>query len=286
MTVKVKLLAYSEFNGETAATIELTYPRFIHAEVMTHRVFSRNSASSRAIPAKKMRQAVLKDIAMPIHWGANQAGMQAYEEISAKRKKLGVFLWKTAAKLACGMHYLMEKAGIHKQVTNRIIEPFMHMRVVVTSTDWESFLWLRDHKAAQPEIQLLAKKIRNVLSYNNPRKLKEGDVHLPYVTKKELRKYVSLDSLLALSSARCAAVSYNTYSDNIDLNKAKQIKAKLMASKDDPEDRFHASPFEHQLFAVSDPEHPGWTHIDRHGRYYSGNVCGFVQYRHILEQDR
>ena len=89
MEVKVIADSISE-SGKRITTFQLKYPRFIHSEVMTHRVFSRNASSSRAIPVKKMIEQVRNNPAMPIHWGANQSGMQAKNELNeCFRKEVG-----------------------------------------------------------------------------------------------------------------------------------------------------------------------------------------------------
>ena len=89
------------------------YPRFIHGEVMTHRQLSKNASSSRAIPAKNVREQVWHRPAMPLRYGANQSGMQAKEDLPTGRQKLSARLWKAAAKVACGFHFALEKVGLH-----------------------------------------------------------------------------------------------------------------------------------------------------------------------------
>ena len=131
--------------GIRICTMELIYPRFIHSEFMTHRVFSRNAASSRAIPIEKMIETIENNPAMPIHWGKNQAGMQAKEELDTHELWQAQQIWLSAAKDAIAHSRNMANLGVHKQITNRITEPFQWMKVVVTATDWENFFWLRDH---------------------------------------------------------------------------------------------------------------------------------------------
>jgi hypothetical protein len=222
---------------------------------------------------------------MPIHWGANQSGMQAFKELGIIKSLLAKKLWNTAAYLACGIHYLFEKIGLHKQASNRILEPFMHMSVIVTATDWDNFLWLRDHKDAQPEIRELAQQVRTALENATYRVLEEDDMHLPGISRAE-RENLTLEDQITLSVARCAVVSYNTRTDEVDLDRAKRVYARLAASKNNPEDRFHASPFEHQLINISkEGKHKGWTHQDFKGNKYSGNIKGYVQYRQLMEKN-
>lgn len=142
--------------GHRLTTFMLTYPRFIHSELMTHRVFSRNAASSRAIPYAQMRQAVLTNPAMPMHWGQNQKGMQADGQIGATRVPDAVRIWNEATVTAVHHADKLAEMGVHKQVVNRLLEPFMHITTLVTATEWTNFFALRAHKDAQPEFQFLA----------------------------------------------------------------------------------------------------------------------------------
>ena len=137
-------------------TFVLTYPRFIHSEFMTHRVFSRNASSSRAIPVSKQIAMVLKNPAMPIAFGANKKGMQAGETFGFFKQFLCRIVWRLACYAAVFFATLMEKLNVHKQYANRILEPFAHITVVCTATDFANFFALRCHKDAQPEIKELA----------------------------------------------------------------------------------------------------------------------------------
>ena len=122
--------------GKRITTFVLTYPRFVHAEFMTHRVFSRNAASSRAIPAKKIRLSVTTDPAIPIYWGKNQPGMSADEELAGWRLRLVKFLLFTVAmRFMLAINWCVEKLGLHKQIANRYLEPWFNITVVCTSTE-------------------------------------------------------------------------------------------------------------------------------------------------------
>lgn len=150
MTISAKVIKDSvPPQGIRITTLELEYPRIIHSELMTHRVFSRNSASSRAIPVSKVIELVESNPAMPVHWGKNQAGMQAKEELDDLKKEAVRQLWLEAAKQAVSIAKVMADIGCHKQVVNRILEPFQHMKVVVTSTEWANWDWLWDHPDAE-----------------------------------------------------------------------------------------------------------------------------------------
>lgn len=192
-------------------TILNRYPKFIHGEVMTHRVFSRNASSSRAIPVAKLIKDVMEDPAIPMHWGANQPGMQAAHESNALIKLLGSNglmsefsnekAWLYARDQAVKVAEAFNDAGYHKQIVNRLIEPWCHINVVVTSTDWSNFFALRCHPAAQPEMRDLAEKIEIEISSSKPNFLTPDDWHTPFTTGENAKN---------ISVARCARTSYLT----------------------------------------------------------------------------
>jgi thymidylate synthase ThyX len=252
LTITAKVIADSiSLAGSRLTTLELRYPRFIHAEFMTHRVFSRNASSSRAIPVSRLIQDVLDDPAIPIHWGKNQPGMQAREEHDA----LVVFrndavsperAWLRARDVTIGAAEQFTKAGYHKQIVNRLLEPFAHINVVVTATEWANFFELRDHEDAQPEIAVLARQMKASMDASTPQQLSPGQWHLPYVPDHERHelfdRYRSNQGGCQVSAARCARVSYRTH-DGAEPNRVKdqELYAKLAAGV--PK---HLSPTEHQ----------------------------------------
>jgi thymidylate synthase ThyX len=246
MAIEAKMVADSVWvdaagKPHRICTLQLKYPRFIHAEFMTHRVFSRNASSSRAIPVKKILSAIWNDPAMPIHWGANQAGMQAKAEVSDFKQYVAEKLWRGCGKLACAFAYGMTMIGLHKQVANRITEAWQHISVIVTATEWQNFMELRDHPDAQPEIRALAMEIKIAMEESEPVELKRGEWHLPYVSDEERKKY-SVSVLKKISAARCARVSYLTHDGKTpDVTKDIELHDRLVASAP-----IHASPVEHQ----------------------------------------
>lgn len=229
MTITAKIIAHSAYDGcPDLITLELKYPRFIHSEFMTHRVFSRNASSSRAIPVKRMIQDVLDDPVMPIEWGSNKPGMQAGEELTGSDLWEAELAWISARDHAVECARQMSAAGAHKQIVNRILEPFQHISVVVTATDWDNFFMLRDHPAAQPEIRELARAMDKAISDSKPSKLQEGDAHLPY------------GECFVSSAAGCARVSYlNHDGTSRDYEKDNALYEMLRNER-------HMSPFEHQ----------------------------------------
>jgi len=291
MEITAKIIAHSVTQqGKQIVTFELEYPRFIHSELMTHRLFSRNAASSRAIPVAKMIEQVRLAPAMPVHWGKNQPGMQAKEELDDWNKGLVQGYWEGASYNAARLAEDMNNAGAHKQIVNRILEPFQMMKTVLTATELDNFFWLRKHKDAQPEIKLLAEKMWEVLEASDPVELAAGDWHTPYFGAGYWLKDcgISLEDALAISSSCCAQVSYRKLDDS--LEKAKDIFGKLIESKP-----CHASPTEHQASPMAYPKvvestyvfstEDGITHADMNGDYWSGNFKGWIQHRQLIPEN-
>lgn len=291
-------------DGVRITTFELEYPRFIHAEFMTHRLFSRNAASSRAIPVAKAIELVKNNTAMPIHWGKNQPGMSAKEEcdtpvkhgfIDAVEASIGhqwkfstpQEAWNTARDNSVIMAQAFADAGYHKQIVNRLLEPFTMIKVVCTATEFDNFFWLRNHPDAQPEIAELARVMWEEYKNRNPRKLKANDWHTPYYKDGYWEDFggidvrgVSLDDALAVSASCCAQVSYRKLDDS--LEKARDIFQRLVESKP-----VHASPFEHQATPLTvgmggETQVRGTTHFDNRGRAWSGNFRQWVQHRQLI----
>lgn len=230
MTIAAKVIADSIADGcPRITTLQLRYPRFIHSEMMTHRAFSRNASSSRAIPVDRLIKDVVDDPAMPIHWGSNKPGMQAGEEV--KETYWCEEEWLNARDDAVYRAKEMVALGLHKQIVNRILEPFAHINVLVTATDWDNFFALRDHPDAQPEIAELALAMREAMAGSEPEHLPYGEWHTPYEPC----------GFKEVSAARCASVSYKTVDGKpMTVDKALAIYDKLAGS--DPK---HLSPFEH-----------------------------------------
>lgn len=290
-SVKIIADSINKF-GQRITTFELEYPRLVHSEILTHRLLSRNSASSRAVPTVSVLDSIAKRIAMPVFWGKNQKGMQSYQELDSLQKSASKALWVEAAKQATSLSKIMQETGLHKQVANRITEPFTYMKVIVTATDFENFFWLRTHHAADPTIKQLASMMQEAYNKNKPELLHEGEWHLPYVDKRLIRDGdLTIEDALMLSVSSCCQVSYRKQDQS--LEKAKKIWDMLnIADTVEPE---HSSPTEHQArcFNQSKPAvmYPhlwpvGVTHVDRNLDMHSGNLKGWLQYRHILEQTK
>ena len=278
-------------NGERLTTFELEYHRYIHSEVMTHRLFSRNAASSRAIPIDKIIEQVEANPAIPIVWGINQSGMQANKNHGIIASVACTWVWRKAAKAAAKSARLLQKLNVHKQLVNRILEPFQVMKTVVTATEFDNFFWLRCHKDAQPEIHALADAMYQEYMYNRPVKLGEGEWHTPYVGDgfwtPKVTNGLTLEEAQKVSSSCCAQVSYRKLDDSIE--KATKIYDQLVTMTP-----VHASPFEHigtpipyesMQYSTEEGgcwEHDGITHMTIDGNLWSGNLKGWIQYRQLI----
>lgn len=296
MTVSAKVICDSiNPRGVRITTFELEYPRIIHSEFMTHRVFSRNAASSRAIPVSSVINLVETNPAMPVHWGKNQSGMQAKEELDEVTKAGVQGLWLEASKQAVSIAKVMNGMQAHKQVVNRILEPFQHIKVVLTMTERENWYWLRDHTDADPTIHELARKMKEAEDASIPTELRFGEWHMPYVdqdfylnkqsftvkVKDDYGDDNTLDITLAeaqmISASCCAQVSYRKQDGS--LEKAETVFKRLIDSEP-----VHASPVEHQAMCFDNsyywPE--GTTHRTKDGTYWSGNLRDWIQYRQLI----
>ena len=144
--IEAKIIADSiNLQGDRITTYLLTYPRFIHSELMTHRMFSRNSASSRAIPFEKMVKMVEEDPFIPIAWQKDHKGMQGVEYFTESRdtdKAIENWLYARNASVKEAT-FLNNSIGVTKQLCNRLLEPFMWHTVLVTATEWDNFFELR-----------------------------------------------------------------------------------------------------------------------------------------------
>ena len=219
-------------NNITVTTFELIYPRFIHSEFMTHRMFSRNASSSRAIPIKRL---IEEATVMPTHWMQNSKGMVNNVEIT-DRTKVGQYAnaWKLARKEAISNAERLESLGLHKQIVNRLLEPFSFIKVVVTATEWDNFFKLRLADDAEPHMRDLATAMKKAMSKVYP---VMGFIHAPYCEEWE--------KIIHLSAARCARVSYNKH-DGTPPSTDDDFKLAESLIKGG-----HMTPFEHFCYASS-----------------------------------
>ena len=285
--ISVKILADS-INplGIRLTSWLLVYPRFIHSEFMTHRVFSRNAASSRAIPFQKLLAAIQENPAMPEYWGEELKGMASGKAISGDRLNLCDATWRLAAKQAIGHANEMADASLHKSLCNRLIENFGHITVLATASDHRNFFSLRAHPAAMPEFQVLAYRMLAAYHASTPSLIAWGDWHIPEFKSQpkhgiDVREF---SDRLKIATARCARLSYLTFDGEYAPEKDIELHDRLLSSG-------HMSPFEHCAQATPGPESEyGYSleywlekrsNFDDNCRLF----CGWTQYRKTIENE-
>jgi thymidylate synthase ThyX len=268
--------------GDRLTTFVVTFPRIILAEFNTHRMFSRNSASSRAIPFKKMVESVETNPFIPIAWMKDHKGMQGTEYLDRKESHHAIKAWLGGKFDAIAHATNLHNSGVTKQLCNRLLEPFMWHTVIITSgkEGLDNFFKLRDHEDAEIHIQELAKRMKESMSNSTPKVLQAGEWHIPFGDKLdinslhdygivEMDNYYDIDELkVAVATARCAKVSYTVVGEEgKESNYANDIRLhdRLLASK-------HMSPAEHCCQVTNDSE---W--------YF--NFKGFKSYRYIIEKN-
>lgn len=279
--MKVEIIADSINPGyNRITTFLLTYPRFIHSEIMTHRVFSRNAASSRAIPIDKVLEQVSSNPATPVRWGKNGKGMQDHGKFEGRDITKMQLNWQAAANAAVEQAKILQSLGLHKQIVNRVLEPFMWMTTLVTATEWENFFSLRVHKDAQPEFQELAYQMLKKYVNNTPEKKQWTEWHIPFGDR--MPEGITEDVKLKIATARAARTSYLTMDGKIDVQKDIDLHDSLAANG-------HWSPFEHAAIALNDQGDRGLPKIGYGGNAYFptyyGNFIGWKPYRKNFQQE-
>lgn len=302
MTHAAKILADSiSPNGVRLTTFEITFPRIVLAEFNTHRVFSRNSASSRAIPVKKMLKRVKENPYVPSSWGKNQRGMQAEQDVDEKTAEVAKFDWLRGRDLMVQQVERLLELGIHKQLTNRLLEPWMWHTVIVTATEWSNFFNLRNNEMAHPDIQKPAALMQELYEAGTPKEVGHSNWHVPLIFDEDrqlllqqFRHQHSVEELeqmlVKISCARCARVSYLTHDGKRDLHADLELYERLLQPG-------HMSPFEHAARPMTDDDLWKWDILnDKEAEAYDeeglkdrrehllanaflGNFRGWVQHR-------
>lgn len=234
------------------------FPNFLANNVVVHN--SRNSASSRAIPTLTSIKNVLASPVSPKDYGLpkNGKGMQPKSALTGLKAWLSVAMWNSLMYLTIAHCYLLNKVGLHKQWTNRLLEPYTYTKVLITSTEWDNFMKLRRHHASQDAMQVVAECIHKALNDSTPTTVHDGYWYLPYVGIFTVKPSIEL---LNISVSCCAQVSFRTSDDSPE--KAERVVNALLNT-----DVKHMSPFEHIAVTSS-------------GNYY--NLHNFMSYRYILE---
>ncbi len=235
---KIVLDSVSEV-GDRLTTMEVTFPRMVLAEFNTHRMFSRNSASSRAIPVQKQLERIKNDPFIPIYWGLQQSGMQADQELDDYGIEAAKAEWLRARDAAIDQAEKLLYMHLHKQITNRLLEPFMWHTVIVTATEWSNFFALRANPDAQPEIRVIAEMMQELYKQSEPTLVHKGSWHLPFIQPEERDgTFEHTEDARKISAARCARVSYLTHDGKRDLAADLMLYERLVGGG-------HMSPLEH-----------------------------------------
>lgn len=289
-------------SGIRITTMALVYPKYAHGELMTHRVFSRNARSSRAVPVAKILQEVQNHPVEPIIWLKNKPGMQGGDPMSREEAQAACNVWrKLASDVAQGCEILGSSNGynLHKQWANRPLEAFSNIFTLVTSTYWKNFYGLRRHKDAQPEMKALADAMYEAHKNSVPALVEPGEWHLPYIDESAIEavRNFAYDNdnklwmsssesgiqklVLRVSVARCARVSYRTFE-----NKTPTVEEDLtLFNRLVGSQPLHASPCEHQ--ATPDTGGPRWPNVGKPENWDSsddwGNFFGWRQFRKMLK---
>jgi hypothetical protein len=318
--ISARVVAHSKsaYSGQEIITWEYEAPKCILAEINTHRQFSRNAQSSRAVPVKKVIEQIRNNPVTPIYWGSNQPGMVAGEEIDVKIDftRAGLLSrdssWKYSAFVIADLMEAWDNAGYHKQIVNRIGEAFTFVRGVITATEIDNFFHLRIHPAADPFMAELAECMYQAYTKSEPEVLYEGEWHTPYVlTLRNLegkRVYVKdfeevnagidaydkgkvfveiiLERALQISAAACAQVSFR----KLDLSDetVDRVYSRLV-----DDETPHASCVEHQASPINNNVNPfnptswvdGVSHVDRKGNLWSGNFKHWIQNRKLIPNE-
>jgi thymidylate synthase ThyX len=287
--IEAKVIADSiSPQGDRLTTFILTFPRIILSEFNTHRMFSRNSASSRAIPFEKMVKSVENNPFIPIAWQKDHKGMQGTEYFTDNQdiqrlEDLWILQSREAIKSAQSLNNLQTT----KQLCNRLLEPFMWHTVIMTSgkEGLENFFDLRNHEAAEIHIQELARKMKEVYIESTPKELKAGEWHIPFGDE----WYSASSSFnLKVSTARCARVSYTVVGEEgkePNYDNDLKLHDRLLESG-------HFSPFEHCAKVMSDEEYESFIKgevdfgfdIPKHTMGWCNNFKGFIPYRYLIDK--
>ncbi len=252
----------SPWARDRLTTIEVTLHRFMLPELNTHRAFSRNSASSRAIPVGRVMERLAERPAIPLAWPMEQRGMQGGDELPTFFAAKARAVWLAARDNAVQIAEQLLDLGLHKSVVNRVLEPFMTTTVIVTATDWDGFWRQRCSPLAQPEIRVAAEAMKAAYDASEPTLVPQSDWHVPYIVHEDWTD-AGPEDRVKISAARCARVSYLTHDGRRDVEADLALVQRLVTA--DPP---HASPLEH----VATPA--------RHGDEKTGNLTGWHQLRH------
>lgn len=296
--------------GHRLTSFIVVCPRIVLAEFNTHRMLSRNSASSRAIPFETMLEKVMTEPFIPIKWQKDHKGMQGTEYLTGRDVELADNSWLRMRNNTVEEAKMLNKnIGVTKQMCNRALEPYLYHTIIVTASEWENFFALRAHDAAEIHIANLAYKMLDAYNNNTPKELKPGEWHIPFGDNLDMERVLNIagehfgaDSAyfgkegeeyvnnlcIKIATARCARVSYLNYEGNDDYNADIKLHDRLASMG-------HWSPFEHCAKVMTDSEYYGHHLVQGNGNPFdengkewfgvSGNFKGFIQYRKTFNSE-
>lgn len=277
----------------------------ILAELNTHRQLSKSAASSRAIPTPRMIKKVKERPFVPVKWWKNKGGMSpdtAVEDQAELDYLYQVWLTSLAESVASAELMFLEELKVAKQQVNRLLEPYTVVPVLITSTEWDNFLKLRAHPAAQFELQQSAYAILEALNNSTPTRLTPGMWHLPFsdnliddpdwqeylLTKAPKTREDVLELLKQVSIARCARTSYARFDHEQTFDDDLKLFNTLLSQG-------HFSPFEHVATPMTQVQ---YTQARGNSRFnpvsglieseegWLGNIRGWIQYRKFLPNEQ
>jgi hypothetical protein len=258
-------------------TFEVYAPRYLLAEVNTHGVLAKSAASSRAIPVAKRISMVQREPFVPDSFGKNRPGMQSTEALDAATQEQAKKIWADAIEDALEHAERLKGLDAHKQFANRVLEPYTYYSGVLTATEWDNFWWLRVSEDADPGFKVLARKMKEACDASDP---EPSDYHLPYITQDEINSDIPRSTLLRVSAARCARVSYVS----LETGKLSTLDEDLdLIAKLTKPTGAHLSPFDHPAMAdrlITRNDELFWRNPELHGRFW-----GWVPFRNELELD-
>ncbi len=287
--IRARVVAHSLniATGDELLTMEWTYPRMVHAEALRHRSLSRNAASSRAIPVKKMLGAIQDEPAHPVEWGTAKAGMVAGDPVAEAEGQRAMETWLHARNEAMTHAWTLLNQGLHKQVINRLVEPFAQITELVSGTEWGNFYRLRISPYADPTLRALATAAARAHLASTPRPCQPGDWHIPFGD--QMPEGLTEEERIKVATARCARISYLNH-DGVRFSVDDDIR-----KHDELRHNSHWSPFEHCARAMEAPEaglvdrmeSAGWSREVGDAFYesflHSRNFRGWQQYRAMVD---
>lgn len=273
---KILLDSIQASGSHRLTTFLLTMPRYVLAEFNTHRTHSRNAASSRAIPIHKRISMVELNPFIPIEWGLDKPGMQASTVADPETAAKAEAIWLQARTNAVASAREMIELGIHKQIGNRLLEPFAFVQVLATAveTGWSNFFSLRADFNADPGIRDMAYKGLEAYNASIPQVLKPGQWHVPF--GENMPEGLTEAERMKVLVARAARLSFNNFDGTVNTQKDFELHDGLTQNG-------HWSAFEH-VAQVPDFEQEPLSQVsfaaqEHYVHTHQGNLPGWVQLR-------